>query len=122
MLCCCIHSLIPRQYRQVLFGGGGAAGRLQPWEEEEDEEDENEEYGLDTEERQHEGMYEMVPSSPHIEDDDDVCLLMGPAGVKLQKSAKAGAAAAAAPSSEVTTGAVKAKDMEIGGESGDAYT
>ncbi|GAB5034036.1 Hypothetical protein NocV09_01601470 [Nannochloropsis oceanica] len=105
----------------MLFGGGDAAGRLQPWDEEEDEEDENEEYGLGEGEGQEEGMYEMVPSSPQIEDDDDVCLLMGPAGVKLQRSAGAGkaaaaeaaaAAAAAAPVREATTGTVTAKDIE----------
>ena len=116
MLCCCLHSLIPRQYRQALFGGAAAAGgRQQQWEQGEDEEEDDvEEYDFDGEEGGEEGgMYEMVPPSPQAGDDDDVCLLMGPAGVKLEKSAGAGAVAAAvAPSIEATTVAAAARGRE----------
>lgn len=102
-LCCCLHSLVPRHYRHLLFGGAVAGwvdeGRQQQWErgeeDEEEEEDENyNEYGEGALEGGEGGMYEMVPPSLQAAD-DDVCLLMGPAGgVKLQNSAGAAQAPA----------------------------
>lgn len=90
MLCCCLHSLVPRVYRDSILGTR-AAGRQPRWLEEDEEEEEEEEKirqqgqrgrdgdrknGYEGNEKEREQLYEMVPISPREEEESDVRILL----------------------------------------------
>ncbi|TFJ82841.1 hypothetical protein NSK_005848 [Nannochloropsis salina CCMP1776] len=104
MLCCCLHSLVPRVYRDSILGTR-AAGRQPRWleedEEEEEEEEEGEEkigqqgqrgrdgdrkVGYEGNEKERRQLYEMVPISPREEEESDVRVLLDTSHALKKKS------------------------------------